>query len=45
MSEYFQLILPKEYFSVNPNNIKFKTNLSNTIMQACKNRGWKETQK
>ena len=45
MCEFFHQILPKDAFTVFPNNIKFKTPLTNTIYEACKNRGWKETEK
>jgi hypothetical protein len=45
MSEYFLAVLPKDYYSVQPNNIKFKCTLTNTILEACKNRSWKETEK
>ena len=44
MSEYFQVIFPKEYFSLHPSLIKFKTPLKNTIHEAMIQRGWKETE-
>ncbi len=44
MSEYFQALIPKEFFGLLPSQIKFKTPLKNTIYEALKNRGWKETE-
>ena len=42
MSQYFSIILPKEYYTFHPSQIKFKTSLKNTIQEAMRNRGWKE---
>lgn len=42
MSEFFHVILQKECYGLYPNNIKFKTNMNNSLNEACVNRGWKE---
>lgn len=42
MSEYFHVLIPKDYYALHPNNIKFKTNMNNSLNEACVNRGWKE---
>lgn len=44
MSEYFRASFKKEYYGVNPSQIKFKSSLKNTIYEALKRRGWKETE-
>ena len=44
MSEYFRACLKKEYYGVFPTTIKFRSSLKNTIYEALKRRGWKETE-
>jgi tubulin polyglutamylase TTLL9 len=44
MSEYFRASVKKEHFGVQPNQIKFKSSLKNTIYEALKRRTWKETE-
>ena len=44
MSEYFMAVVKKEHYGVQPNQIKFKSVLKNTIYEALKKRSWKETE-
>ena len=44
MTEAFRRYIKKELFPVHPSQIRFKTNFRNTVYEAMKNRGWKETE-
>lgn len=42
MSEYFRKLIKKEHYPQQPQNIRFKTNFKNCVLESMKRRGWRE---